>query len=78
MPSRQHLESRHVSVTWRDQVCCASSVTPAPGTFVLSVVPPGTIRLLIQTEGYQPIERDVTFTFDGGPASIDFQLQPDK
>jgi len=60
------------------QMCCTSSATPAPGTFVLNVVPPGTIRLLIQAEGYQSIERDVTVTFNGGPASIDFQLQPNK
>jgi hypothetical protein len=26
-------------------------------------------------EGYRPVERDVTFTFAGGPASVDVQLQ---
>lgn len=55
-------------------ICCTPPETPPPGTFVLDV-PPGTIHLLIQAGGFQPLERDVTLTFSGG-ATVDFQLRP--
>jgi hypothetical protein len=54
---------------------CTPPTAPAAGTFVLYGIPPGTNRLLIQAGGYQPLERDVTLTFSGPPATIDFQLQ---
>jgi hypothetical protein len=56
--------------------CCVPSTTPSAGTFILNGVPPGTIRVRVQATGYQVLEQDVTFTFSGGPASVDFQLQP--
>jgi hypothetical protein len=47
----------------------------APGLFLINGVPPGTIHVRVMKEGYRPVERDVTFTFAGGPASVDVQLQ---
>jgi len=34
------------------------------------------MRGRVQATGYQVLEQDVTFTINGGPASVDFQLQP--
>jgi hypothetical protein len=47
----------------------------SPGLFIINGVPPGTLRLRVRKEGYVPVERDVTFTFAGGPGSVNFQLQ---
>jgi hypothetical protein len=47
----------------------------SPGLFIINGVPPGTVRLRVTKEGYVPLERDVTFTFAGGPGIVNFQLQ---
>jgi hypothetical protein len=47
----------------------------APGLFIINGMPPGTVRLRVKKDGFVPVERDVTFTFAGGPATVNFQLQ---
>jgi hypothetical protein len=47
----------------------------APGLYIINGVPPGTTRLRVTKEGFLPVERDVTFTFLGGPGTVDFELQ---
>jgi hypothetical protein len=47
----------------------------APGWFFINGMPPGTVRLRVKKDGFVPVERDVTFTFDGGPGTVNFQLQ---
>lgn len=62
-------------ITFPSSGWCTPPPAPASGTFFLRGIPPGTNRLLIQAGGYQSLERDVTFTFSGPPATVDFQLQ---
>ena len=49
--------------------------TPLAGVYIINGIPVGTIRLRVSAPGYTPVERDVTFTFAGGPAAVDVQMQ---
>ncbi len=72
-PTGGAMQSVEVKITNRVSGFARSVVTDAAGRYVLSNLPPNAYHISIETEGFQPLERDVDVR-TAVPITLDFAL----